>query len=55
MDIEIIISQGLVVKPFEARPASAELRARVQYFQRILNQKRKNRLIKRFKIKSINA
>lgn len=55
MDIEIIIRQGSVVRPFEARPASAELRARVLYFQRILNQKRKSKLIKKFKIKGINA
>lgn len=39
MNTETIIRQGLVTRPFEARLASEELRAKVKYFQKILSLK----------------
>lgn len=40
MNKEQIIQQGKVLRPFEARIVSDELRDRVIYFQNLLNQKR---------------
>lgn len=43
MNKEIIIREGLVTRPFEAKLISDELRARVKYFQKLLSQKRNNK------------
>lgn len=55
MNKETIISEGLFIKPFEARVIDDKLRAKVQYFQKLLIQQRKNKSIKKIKIGSINA
>lgn len=53
---ETILRQGIVVRPFEARVVSDELRARVQHFQNLLHKKRvKNQLIlKKFNSRKVN-
>lgn len=53
MNEEVILKEGLVKKPFEARLADEDLKARVQYFQKLLNLKHKNKTVKR--IGRINA
>lgn len=50
----IIIRQGLVIKPFEARLASEELKARVKFFQKILNQSRNKSKLRICKINKYN-
>lgn len=40
MDIEFIISENKIVRPFESRVISEQLRAKVKYFQKLLAQKR---------------
>lgn len=40
MNNEVTIKQNIVQRPFEARLISDELRARVIYFQKLLNKKR---------------
>lgn len=45
---ELILRQGQVVRPFEARLISEELRARVEYFKLLLEKKSvKSRLSKK--------
>lgn len=51
MNKDSIINEGLVKRPFEATIISDELRARVQYFQKLLNQKRKLRATRKIIIK----
>lgn len=46
MNKEVIIKQGTVTRPFEARIVSEELRERVQFFQKLLTQKSKSIVIK---------
>lgn len=55
MNKEIIISEGLIIKPFEARVADDKLRAKVQYFQKLLKQQQKIKLVRKIKIRSFNA
>lgn len=48
IDKEFILKQGRVLRPFEARIISDELRDRVQKFQKLLQEKRvKTKLFKR--------
>lgn len=54
MNREPILREGTVIRPFEARIISEELRERVQIFKRILEQKTKNKLIGKTR-KNINA
>lgn len=54
MDREAIIKQGLVVRPFEARLIDDELRAKVEYFKKLLTQKRQKKLFRKLKRKSMN-
>lgn len=44
MDREAIIRQELVKKPFEARLIDEELRERVAFFKKLLNQTKKSKL-----------
>lgn len=45
MNREPILREGIVIRPFEARIISEELRERVQISKRILEQKQKIKLI----------
>lgn len=46
MNKEVIHKEGIIVRPFEARLISEELRKRVQFFKAILDQERKIKSIK---------
>lgn len=53
MNTEISHSEGLVTKPFEAKVASCELRIRVEYFKKLLSQKRVKKTIRKIKPRSV--
>lgn len=53
---EIIVRESIVKRPFEARLISDELRAKVKYFQELLEQKRnKSKICKKYKKRPINV
>lgn len=54
MDRETTIKQDLIVRPFEARLVDDKLRAKVEYFQKLLAQKREKKLFRKTKRRSIN-
>lgn len=51
MNSETILREGIVIKPFEARLADEELRAKVRFFKKLLAQKSKQKSIGHIKIK----
>lgn len=54
MNREIILKEGQVKRPFEARIISNELRARVEFFRNLLKNKNlKPRLSRKIKHKSL--
>lgn len=54
MNEELILKEGQVKKPFEARTADHELKIRVEIFKKFLNQKRKAKALNRIRIRGIN-
>lgn len=54
MNKENIIREGIITRPFEVRAVSDELRARVLYFQNLLQEKRIKNQSKNRKIRRIN-
>lgn len=54
MDRNQILREGLVIKPFEARTISKELKLRVEYFQKLLKQKNNLESVRKTQIRSIH-